>query len=187
MKKTKMLKGKLTAQNRALLVCLCRLEERLTSACNTETSDVSSRDWIPVRFSECALCQLVKTLSSAHLPKLSLCLLVCPHTCAHTEDTVMHAYICTPTNHLKCCFPFSYSTNPDHPFSAVVVFIQSRVWRMLVRVSSNFPVIHSGTTDGSSPGRLCLFWCLHNLQTPHHQDVLASSSLIRQGKASLFV
>lgn len=99
---------------------------------------------------------------------------LCPHGERHSyAHTHMHAH--KPFKILP--FSFSCSSSPNHPSSATVVFIQSCVWRLLVTVSSNFPVIHSRTTDGSSPGWLCFFffcfffWCLHDLQTPHHQDV----------------
>ena len=64
----------------------------------------------------------------------SLCMLARPRDGAHMEDdTVMHAYICTPTNPLKIrsFFSSSYSSSPSHPSSATVVFIQSRVWRVV--------------------------------------------------------
>lgn len=95
---------------------------------------------------------VIRTSSKTFIMHVSVPTQLCPHGEWHSSAH-MHAH--KPFQILS--FSFSYSSNPNHPSSATVVFIRGRVWRLLVRVSSNFPVIHSRTTDGSSPGWLCLF------------------------------
>lgn len=54
---------------------------------------------------------------------------LCPHG---GRQQLCTQYICTPTNPLKIpSFSSSYSSSPSHPSSATVVFIQSRVWRVI--------------------------------------------------------
>lgn len=132
-----------------------------TSVCNWETRDVSC-NWIHVRCAQCADCQRVKTLSPSRLPKLSLCLWMCPHRLAHRGEGT---FICTRTNFKSKLFSavHGYSSSPKRPSSAAVVLIRGWVWRLLAKVSSNFLMIHCGTTDGRIPARRCHFWSSNNI------------------------
>ena len=85
-----MVKGKQTAQNKALLLQHGRPTDNMeTSLC------------LVIEFLSDLHNVLAVSLSYAHLSKLSLCLLECPHTGAHmVKHTAMLAYICTPTEQL---------------------------------------------------------------------------------------
>lgn len=111
---------------------------------------------------------VIRTSSKTFIMHVSVPTRLCPHGERHSYAHIhMHAHkpFKIPS------FSFSYSSSPNHPSSATVVFIQSCVWRLLATVSSNFPVIHSRTTDGSSPGWFFFFFdaftiCkLHTIKT----------------------
>lgn len=102
---------------------------------------------------------------------------LCPHG---GRQQLCTQYICTPTNPLKIpSFSSSYSSSPSHPSSATVVFIQSRVWRV-IQLPSDSLQDHRWKQTWLALLFFFFFWCLHNLQTPYHEDV---SSELRPYKA----
>lgn len=102
---------------------------------------------------------------------------LCPHG---GRQQLCTQYICTLTNPLKIpSFSSSYSSSPSHPSSATVVFIQSRVWRV-IQLPSDSLQDHRWKQTWLALLFFFFFWCLHNLQTPYHEDV---SSELRPYKA----
>lgn len=146
-------KRKANSQNRALLVPL----RRKTDICMQHGDK-----WCVLWLNSCQICLMcllsacqdvvTRTSSKTFIMPVSV-----PTQLCQRRERRSYAHVHMHAHKPFKIFPFSYSSSPNHPSSATVVFIQSRVWRLPVMVSSNFPVIHFRATDGSSPGWLRLF------------------------------
>lgn len=120
--------------------------------------------------------------------KCSLCMLACPHDCAHMEDDNSYARIHTHT-HKPCKNPVFFLQLQLQPQPSVLCCggLYSKP-RLTCHPTSRW-LTPGPQMEADLAGFaffffflpfFFFFWCLHNLQTPYHEDV---SSELRPYKA----